>query len=134
MPLTVADVMTAPSLTTAQKTIEEIVAEAAAGERSKTHSLDLELLRKDGTTVWSEVTAGPLCDESERLMGILGVARNISDRREMEHERALTTQRIESLLALNHMSERPMEEIVATAIEDAIRLTGSQIGYLAFGQ
>ncbi len=55
----------------------------------------------------------------------------LSERRRLEEERSLTTQRMEALLALTHMTDQPADEIVARVVEDAIRLTRSAIGYLA---
>ena len=86
--------------------------------------------RKDGTNFPTEYWSYPQRKDG-KVVGAVVTFIDITDRKQMEEERTLTTQRMESLLALGHMADRPMEEIVATAIEDAIRLTGSQIGYLA---
>lgn len=40
--------------------------------------------------------------------------------------------RLEALLSLNQMTGRPLQEITDFALEEAVRLTESQIGYLAF--
>jgi len=46
----------------------------------KIHKLELEYLRKDGSTVWVEVTARPILDENGEITRIIGVSRDISDR------------------------------------------------------
>ena len=38
---------------------------------------------------------------------------------------------MEALLGLSHMADKPMEELMATIVEESIRLTQSEIGYLA---
>ena len=40
--------------------------------------------------------------------------------------------RLEALLELNQMTGRPLQEITDFALEEAVRLTESEIGYLAF--
>ncbi|MDP2895523.1 MAG: PAS domain S-box protein [bacterium] len=44
-------------------------------------ALEIELVRKDGSTLWSEVTMSFLRDPEGQPNGILGVARDISERR-----------------------------------------------------
>jgi PAS domain S-box-containing protein len=56
---------------------------------------------------------------------------DITDRKKGEEALNLENQRIESLLSLNQMNTRTDSEITAQVVEDAIRLTGSTIGYLA---
>jgi PAS domain S-box-containing protein len=47
-------------------------------------TLQLEMRRKDGTTVWTEVTFSFIRDENQRPTGILGVARDITNRKRAE--------------------------------------------------
>jgi signal transduction histidine kinase/HPt (histidine-containing phosphotransfer) domain-containing protein/ActR/RegA family two-component response regulator len=53
------------------------------------------------------------------------------DRNREREEQALAMQRMESLLALNRMGDQPLDKIIEKVVEDAIRVTRSQIGYLA---
>jgi PAS domain S-box-containing protein len=48
--------------------------------------LQLEMTRKDGTTVWTEVRLSFVRDENQRPVGILGVARDITERKRVEDE------------------------------------------------
>lgn len=50
------------------------------------HKLELEMYRKDGTTVWTEVKLNILYDEAGQGIGILGVTRDISERKIIEQE------------------------------------------------
>ena len=45
---------------------------------------EFELLRKDQSTVWSETTLSALCDSEGRVTGIVGVTRDISERKKLE--------------------------------------------------
>ena len=48
------------------------------GRRPETQCLDLELVRNDGSSVWAEVTASGMYDEAGKLIGALGVTRDVS--------------------------------------------------------
>ncbi len=53
----------------------------------KAHKLEIEYIRKDGTTLWVEITARPIFDEKGNLDQIIGVSRDISSR--IDAQRAL---------------------------------------------
>ncbi len=87
-------------------------------------------------------THGDFADDEEEQRLFEEVAGDVafaldSIRLEEEHRRAeealrLEQSRLEALLQLNQMTEAPMQDIAEFALEEAVRLTGSQIGYLAF--
>ena len=54
------------------------------------------------------------------------------ERRQMEQGLRLDESRLEALLRLNQMTDAPLKEITDFALEEAVRLTQSEIGYLAF--
>ena len=45
---------------------------------------DFEMIHKDGSTFWVEITMNPLHDESGRIKGIMGITRDISERKRAE--------------------------------------------------
>jgi PAS domain S-box-containing protein/putative nucleotidyltransferase with HDIG domain len=47
-------------------------------------TLQLEVIRKDGTTVWTEVNISVIRDENQQPLGILGVTRDIAERKQAE--------------------------------------------------
>lgn len=49
-------------------------------------NLELEMYRKDGSTVWTEVNLNVLYDKDEYAIGILGVTRDITERKRAEEE------------------------------------------------
>ena len=63
---------------------------------------------------------------------IESVSKEISNRMLVEEALYLDDSRLEALLILNQMSESPMQEITDFALEKAVELTKSEIGYLAF--
>lgn len=59
-------------------------------------------------------------------------ARDIAERKKIEEQARLNENRLETLLTLGRMLERPLKEIVDFTLEKAVELTGSKLGYLAF--
>lgn len=45
-----------------------------------THSFDIEYIRKDGSTLWAEMTARVIADKSGQIIEIIGISRDISQR------------------------------------------------------
>jgi PAS domain S-box-containing protein len=84
--------MTPASAQTAHSALAELLhnAEANPGAPRETRLIELELLRNDGSTVWSEVTASLLPDENGRIIGALGIARDITQRRRSDLALRLT--------------------------------------------
>jgi PAS domain S-box-containing protein len=86
--------------------------------------------RKDGTLLDVEVT---LCLISYAgIKTICAIARDITGRKRAEESLRLNESRLEALLRLNHMTSSSLKEVSDFALEEAIRLTGSRIGYFAF--
>ena len=90
-----------------------------------------ENLTKDGRTILCDWHNTPLMNAAGEFVCVASLAEDITERKQAEEEQTLTTQRMEALLAITHMTDRPMDEIIAAVVEDAVRLTGSEIGYLA---
>jgi len=86
----VNEAMTPASLEAVRKAfVEELALEASKQDdlfRSRT--LEAEMYCKDGSTVWTEIKMTFLRDQDGRPIGILGVSRDISERKKMEEERA----------------------------------------------
>lgn len=68
----------------------------AEGRRPEPYRGDMEYKCKDGSTYWTEVLAFPVLDEKGRLLELVGVTRDMSDRHALEAERR-ESQRMESL-------------------------------------
>jgi PAS domain S-box-containing protein len=73
------------------KVLEEFNRQYELGRESgsfvRSSTLELELLRRDGSSVWSEVTASFLLGEDGKPIGVLGVTRDITERRKAEKEK-----------------------------------------------
>jgi PAS domain S-box-containing protein len=83
---TPSETLTHSSWDLAMRTLSEAV-ELEKSEHSEipiSRTLQLEMRRKDGTTVWTEVVFSSIRDENQRSVGILGVTRDITDRKQAE--------------------------------------------------
>ncbi len=80
------EILTPSSRDLARKNLAEVMRleEPGHGEPPISRTLQLEMSRKDGTTVWTEVRLSLVRDEESGMRGILGVTRDISKRREAD--------------------------------------------------
>jgi len=81
------------SLAVAGKLLAEGLAENSrrAAEPFEARTVELELNRKDGSTVWAEIQVSFIRDSDGRPVGIMGVTRDISERKKMEEALAAKT-------------------------------------------
>ena len=83
---TPAETLAPSSVDLAMRALSEIIGMEKSGHRDMNISktLQLEMSRKDGTTVWVETTASFIRDENQRPVGIMGVTRDITERKQIE--------------------------------------------------
>lgn len=92
--LELKDYMTEDSL----KQVPVIIAEEledTIGDDAESKGLkgaELELIKKDGTTIWIEISAGFLKNDQGEPDGILGISRDISDRKHVDETLQRTTE------------------------------------------
>jgi diguanylate cyclase (GGDEF)-like protein/PAS domain S-box-containing protein len=89
MGLSTAETMTPASLEVARKTLAEKLAleRMGQGDPSGVTKVELEMYCKDGSTIWTEMGMTWLRDSDGKPVGILGVTRDISERKKAEAER-----------------------------------------------
>ena len=80
--------LTPSSQALAMTTFSEIMELEKSGKREMPQSqiLQLEMIRKDGTTVWTEVKLSFIRDENQQPVGIMGLTRDITERMQTERE------------------------------------------------
>ena len=83
---TIDQILTPPSQSVSGQYFVEVLQAAQRGEVPKNFRGDLEYYRKDGSTFWTEVLAFPLADADGSLIEILGVTRDITERKLYEAE------------------------------------------------
>jgi PAS domain S-box-containing protein len=95
-------------------------------KRRGTIKCDVSFRRKGGGTIEVALSAAKLTADRS-----IAFCEDITDRRRLHDEQELALQRMQSLLDLNRQSQLPQEEMNAAIVEAAIRVTRSEIGYLA---
>jgi PAS domain S-box-containing protein len=86
--------------------------------------------RKDGTRFPMEVCTRHFPAKGCRSR--IAYVRDISERKQAEESQRLNQSRLETLVALGQMTDATVQEIADFTLEEAVRLTRSRIGYLAF--
>ncbi len=96
MNLGLEQIMTPASIAKVKAAFAEKYAQTLReGASGRPTTLELELLHKDGSTVWAEVTASFVMGEGNQPVGILGVTRDITERRKAAKERDLLVESLE---------------------------------------
>ncbi len=84
---------------------EVMMADQPAARADRLEKIEVELYRKDGSTYWEEMTASLIRDAGGQIINIVGVGRDITERKRAEVEvlqlNADLTQRASELAALN---------------------------------
>ena len=82
----IQDFLTSQSLKSMMDVLKEEMARERSGKTdpSRSQTLELEQYRKDGSTVWTEVTASFLQDANDKATAVIGVTRDITARKHAE--------------------------------------------------
>ena len=88
MAMKIEDILTSESLSITTKTITDELSRGFKPDStiSQSRTLELEQVRKDGTTFWTEVNTRFVIDENEEIVGVMGVTRDITERRKSEQD------------------------------------------------
>lgn len=100
-------------------------------ENQLTEKYEAECVRVDGTVFPVEISPRVVKISDGRTMRIASVT-DITERKKSENLEMVNIERTRALLQLSHMYNAPLAEIADFILEEAIKLTGSKIGYLAF--
>ncbi len=96
---TLSDAFASSSVNAAMKAISEMMElEKSGTEDSISRTLQLEINKKDGSTVWTETKLSFIIDKNQRPVGILGVVRDITRRKQMEEELRQGKEKYQSIL------------------------------------
>lgn len=96
-----------------------------------TEKYETKIVRNDGTFLPVEVLPRHAEFSDGRNMRISSLI-DITERKKAEKLRDINIRRTSALLQLSEMINAPLNEITNFVLEEAIILTGSKIGYLAF--
>lgn len=102
----------------------------ACVQRREPFEATFRFRRHDGVYRWMHSTALPRISDSGELLGYIGNTVDITDRRQAEADSRRNEERLESLLRISHYRARSIQELLDFTLEEAVRLTGSKIGYI----
>jgi PAS domain S-box-containing protein len=127
---TPAGMLTPSSLDLATKTIAETMELEKTEHReiNVSRTLQLEMIRKDGTTVWTEVKFSLIRDENQQLVNIMGVTRDITERKQAE--RAL----LESEEKYRLVVENAKESIIITQDMKLVFVNNAAISMVGYSK
>jgi PAS domain S-box-containing protein len=89
-------------------------------------------LRKDRNKINVSISISPIYDGKGSISGASTIARDITDQKQTEEKITLNEIRLESLLKISQHQTESKQELLDFALNEAIVLTGSKIGYIYF--
>lgn len=122
------EVFTPESLEMAKKVLEEELAQEnnPASDPNRSRTLESEHYRKDGKTVWLESSLAFIRDASLKPVGIIGISRDISERRLAE--RLIQVR----LSLLEFAATHNLDELLQKTLDEVTALVDSPIGFYHF--
>jgi PAS domain S-box-containing protein len=90
-----AEAVAPNSLSISLERIGQIITNARAGLPIDNVRVEVELLRKDGSTVWSEVSLNGVYSSAGTCVAIVGVTRDITERKKAEAELRMLSRAVE---------------------------------------
>ena len=102
------------------------------GELDLFHA-EFRLLTKSGIYMWI-LSRGKIVerDKEGQIIRVVGTHTDITERKKAEEQLHLDETRLETLLELNQKQDSSVEELTEFVLEEGVRLTNSELGYLAF--
>jgi len=112
-----------------QKKAEIETAKRPMGESSTYES---SILAKDRTRIPIIVSATPLFSPTGEYEGVLVVSTDITELKRAEEKLKLDEERLKALLKLSQLTDVSEKDLSDYALEECVRLTQSDVGYLHF--
>ncbi|MFU8885802.1 MAG: PAS domain S-box protein [Cyanobacteriota bacterium] len=108
------------SLRKSQAYFQQLSADLAAGRPPQSFRGELEYYCRDGSTVWTDLIAMPLLDDSGRLKKIIGTSRDITKMKCYAQELAIANQRLLEMATTDSLTKiwnrRHLETLIHSAI------------------
>ncbi len=101
-------------------------------DKDRSRLIEVKSFRADGTTFWVSMNVSFIRDENGTIAGLHGVSCDISDRKRNEEEILHNEARLEGLLRIAQYKASSIQDLLDYALEEAIKLTDSQLGYIYF--
>jgi len=96
------------------------------------HSSENENIRKNGERVWIAWTNKGIYGDNGQLIKTLSIGIDRTRQKEAEEYLKQNEARLESILRISQFKGDTVKELLDYALDEAIRLTGSRIGYIYY--
>ena len=87
-------------------------------------------VRKNGNVIWADVSVSPVRGPDGVRVATVGVIADITERKEAEKRIRLNEARLQSLHDIAQYKAESTQDLLDFALNEAIKLTGSRIGYI----
>jgi PAS domain S-box-containing protein len=101
-------------------------------EEGKSFDIEYRIMHANGSIRWVHQKGQPVIDSTGKETFFIGAIFDITQNKEALETFRLNEARLSVLLDLSQMTGAPLNEITSFALEEAIRLTQSKVGYVAF--
>lgn len=108
-----SEMLTQESAAVASSAFSQLHEALASGQELPVFHRELEQRCKDGRTVWTEVATSGMFDSQGQLIGIIGISRDISERKRAE-------QRLAHLARYDQLTELPNRTLFSDRISQAL--------------
>ncbi len=96
------------------------------------YTMEKRYRHKKGYLVWVRLTVALVRDALQQPKYFISVIEDISEHKRLDEAMLLNDSRMEALLRLSELRVASEHELIAYALEEVVRLTRSQVGYLHF--
>lgn len=100
--------------------------------QGKSFDIQYRIVHANGSICWVQQKGQPVNESAGQETLIIGAIFDVTQNKRDLDTIKLNEARLSVLLDLSQMTEAPLNEITSFALEEAIRLTESKVGYLAF--
>jgi PAS domain S-box-containing protein len=100
--------------------------------QGKFFDIEYRILHANGSIRWVHQKGQPVIDSTGKDTFFIGAIFDITQNKRVLETFRLNEARLSTLLDLSQMTDAPLNEITSFTLEEAIRLTRSKVGYLAF--
>ncbi|MGA9120011.1 MAG: PAS domain S-box protein [Bacteroidota bacterium] len=88
--------------------------------------------KSGGGWIWVESLINPLLDDAGKVTGFVVGSLDVTQRKKADEALRLNEARLEGLVSLNQMFDASTQRIAEFALEEGVRLTRSEIGFVGF--
>lgn len=113
---------------------DEVKADRQAGDDFRTIVFEAEHYRKDGATFWAEITGRFMRSAQGEIVGMIGVTRDITERRRVETQIRAALQEKEVLLREIHHRVKNNLQVISSLLNLQARTLSAECGRSAFDE